>query len=322
MVRNGCYIVQRSVIEADVFPEIQSLRRSNLTNYTGFQQYTSLSILNIECVLNARGHVLMFYRIGDVEHERHCREVYEHDSRFYDRSVLDCLAAFKEIAGYSISEFEDTFYAVIGSERSLVEWNVVHVPADSADGQYVSVFIEALFAYSICKTAERLLGSLLSSSTRHATERLIGHAQDLAFLERPQHFLVAKNEIALMNSFYEMWGIDEDVLRLQARFSQVIDTYNLRFNQIQAQRGMSLNRIAAGVAVVALISVADSLAKIVPGISVDLLQRAFAVTGVGLLLWGLTPDLTRLLLLARAAVRSHYLKGRLRIFRRVRGDDN
>lgn len=322
MVRNGCYIVQRAVIAADVFPQIQSLKRSNLTNYTGFQQYASLNILNVECVLNARGHVLMFYRIGDVEHERFCREIYEQDSCFYDRSVLDCLLAFKEIAGYSISEFEDTFYAVIGSDRSLVEWNVVHVPANSADVQYVSVFIEALFAYSICKTAERLLGSLLSSSTRHATERLIGHAQDLAFLERPQHFLVAKNEIALMNLFYEKWGIDQDVLRLQARFSQVIDTYNLRFNQIQAQRGMSLNRIAAGVAVVALISVADSLAKLVPGVSIDLLQRAFAVTGVGLLVWGLTPDLTRLALLARAALRSHYLKGRLRIFRRVRGNDS
>lgn len=317
MVRTGCYIVHRGVVDVPSVPDLPFRRRDTLTNYAGFQQYAVLDVLNIDCIVNSRGHVILLHKIAEAADDEVAWQKYNTDVEFYERSYADCLTAFRELTQTDIIDFEDTFYAVIGSRQEEISWNVVRIPADAGGGHGASVFVEALFAYGICRTAERLLGSLLAeNTTRGSTERLIGHAQDLAFIERPQHFLVAKPEIALMSKFYREWNIDDDIRRLQSRFSQVIDTFNLRFNQIQAQRGMSLNRIAAGVAVIALISVSDSLAKILPWVRVDLLQKIFAVTGFGLLLWALAPDIGRLTWMATSFKRSRCLKARIRIFLR------
>lgn len=300
MVEPGCYIVHRTALPASRLRLAGYTRRETLTHYPNFLRYQVLDVLGITIAVNECGNAVVLYRMGSPDSDEICFERYMHDVQHYQYTYTNCLNAVMELTGWRAGDFDETFYAVIGAATTEVGWNQVRIPAGPDFPAAPALFLEALFVYGICRTSEKLLAALLDErGIGIATSRLISNTQDLVFCEKPEHFLVNSDEINLMKTFYHAWHIDTDVISLQGRFGQIIEAFNLRFNQVQAQRGMNLNRIAASVAVLALLSVTSEITHVIPAVSARQLQIAFTTLAVVLLLTALVPGMVEK---ARAAV--------------------
>jgi hypothetical protein len=244
-------------------------------------RYQHVKLGRHDLFINGRGQVVVldFITAPNVASARRYYMANEH----FDSSHASAMACVRSAFGTNQSQFDDSFFLSLISPNAGVDWNETHLAVEHQGDWQFQIFLEALFAYGLCRSAEHGLTRLLDGSSASVISAdIVEYTKDLLAIERPEYFLVNADEIKLMEQFYGAWKINEAIASLKSRFSQAIDAYNLYFNNLQTQRTMSLNRIVGAAAVLALLSATAAFEQFLPD-ALDALVRP-AIIGGGVLL--------------------------------------
>lgn len=263
MVNRGYYVVHRC---EGAGPELKlgtCYTRASLVSPPEVIRYECKEIGKDLLVMNERGDIVFFQSYEPELEEGMTIELAYKSGVGFDTLYANMLKQISEFTSVSLQDADDTFLVEFAENDVSVNWASCKLPLDIGEAKSWQLLSEALFAFSLRERTERLLQNLTTSMpSRPDLKPLLKCAGDLVQLETPSQFLTSKREIDLMSQFYDQWDLTSSTKKLQERVSQLISSYSVLFDQQQARRSTMISRIAAGIGLLALLSVSESISEL------------------------------------------------------------
>lgn len=230
------------------------------------------------------GAIIAIQHVSEGPAREELWNTYTEDDAFERHYAYAVNAVAKAVRCMS-EDFDFSFALLVGSDDAWVDWSGLEIPADH------SSFEVLLDAVSIHQAAEKL-SSLMREIPRArrdpAVQRdLIEYGESVFGLARPNEFLISKDEISLMERFYDSWRISDRILSLERRFGFAVNSYSFAWDY-REKRGQALGSfLLGGIALASLLQAAGPIARVLEVrqdlVEVALLGATILVIAIGVL---------------------------------------